>query len=64
VKQILPIDVNGSLENEENFENSMIENAFNQDDFHKTLNKMINMRNVMENHSKQNIGGSKTTTVI
>jgi len=56
---ILPIDVDDiddSSENEEEkCDNGSIENAFNQDDFDKTLNKMINMRNVMENHAKQNI---------
>lgn len=54
---ILPIDVDGSSENEEEkCKNGMIENAFNQEEFDKTLDKMITMRNVMENHAKQNIG--------
>jgi len=53
---ILPIDVDGSSKHEEEkCEFGMIENAFNQEDFDKTLEKMINMRNVMENHAKQNI---------
>lgn len=56
---ILPIDVDDTDDSSENKEekcdNGSIENAFNQDDFDKTLNKMINMRNVMENCAKQNI---------
>jgi len=56
---IFPIDIDDtvdSLENkEEKCDNGSIENTFNQDDFDKTLNKIINMRNVMENRAKQNI---------
>jgi len=38
---ILPIDVDGSSKNEEEkCENGMIENAFNQEEFDKTLDKL------------------------